>query len=80
MNTIRRLEDLCNTDDRYRSEFFSDPVGVLRREGINISANYEQRIINLFEIIGGKCNAGFGTDNSPQIIAMSSQGGVHKIR
>jgi hypothetical protein len=33
-NPLRQLENRLNTEDALRSEFLKDPVGVLKREGI----------------------------------------------
>jgi hypothetical protein len=41
---LGRLEERINTEARFRDEFFKDPVGVLRREGLVLSFEQERSL------------------------------------
>jgi hypothetical protein len=43
-NPLKQLEDRLNTEDAFLTEFLKDPVGVLKREGVELTPDMAKSV------------------------------------
>ena len=42
MTNLKELQEKLNSDEKYQSRFLKDPVGIFKKEGINLSPEMEK--------------------------------------